>query len=273
MKTLWQQGFFSHVVAKLLEGSLEELKERRRQFYKSSWDFNCPPHLLPQKGELAIPSSSSFSNEERMTVLENLAKWEEEEKEEEERWWVGVKNDIKMTRRRREGGENSQLILKCVGSFASLFTGNEKHPCLFFSRLPLLFKRCSRTRNNFHVKKQASDIQNTGAGSLVQKTKYLVLHVQNVVSSARAKKSDRTVRASIEIFPPLFAISRCIQLGGRGREGVGFWETSVSSPRGKTGIRAHSLLSPPSISLLLFLLHFNLSSPHPAPAMPPARLC
>ncbi len=144
----------------------------------------------------------------------------------------------------------------------------------FFSRLPLLFKRCSRTRNNFHVKKQATDIQNTGAGSLVQKkTRYLVLHVQNVVSSARAKKSDRTVRASIEIFPPLFAISRCIQLGGRGREGVGFWETSVSSPRGKTGIRAHSLLSPPSISLLLFLLHFNLSSPHPAPAMPPARLC
>ncbi len=123
MKTLWQQGFFSHVVAKLLEGSLEELKERRRQFYKSSWDFNCPPHLLPQKGELAIPSSSSFSNEERMTVLENLAKWEEEEKEEEERWWVGVKNDIKMTRRRREGGENSQLILKCVGSFDSFFHG------------------------------------------------------------------------------------------------------------------------------------------------------
>ncbi len=75
-----------------------------------------------------------------MTVLENLAKWEEEEKEEEERWWVGVKNDIKMTRRRREGGENSQLILKCVGSFASFFTGNEKHPCLFFSRV---FLSCS----------------------------------------------------------------------------------------------------------------------------------
>ena len=145
----------------------------------------------------------------------------------------------------------------------------------FFSRLPLFFKRCSRTRNNFHVKKQATDIQNTGAGSLVQKkTRYLVLHVQNAVSSASAEKyqigpSGRRSKS----FSPFFAISWCIQLGERGREGVGFWETSVSSPRGKTGIRAHSLLSPPSISLLLFLLHFNLCSPHPAPAMPPARLC